>query len=45
MGLYLRIALGSVEGSLRTMFLCMIMLKMLYDVYMIKLHIVVLYVY
>ena len=40
MRLYLNIALVSLEGSLRMMFLCMDMLIMLYDMYMMNLHIV-----
>ena len=40
MGPYLSIALVNLEGSHRNMFLCMFMLIMIYDIYMMNLHIV-----
>ena len=40
MGLYLGIALVSLEGSIRRMFFCMFMFMMTYDMYMKDLHIV-----
>ena len=41
MGLYLNIALVTLEESLRRMFLCMKILVMLHDMYMVKWNIVV----
>ena len=41
MGLYLNIALVSLEGSLRRMFLYMYIIIMVHDMYMMNLHIVV----
>ena len=40
MGLYLDIALVSLEGNLRRMLLCMKILVTIYDMYMMNLHFV-----